>query len=124
MSNPPMSVPRTSWETLVWLCTSNTTMSGPAPASAAIGRCQRSPAPTNRPSPAIDASSRVSSPRTGARRGRTLLHARRRQSTRQSRQATYRIAPPARNPYSRLMLSIETPSHSVNSGASARYSGG
>ena len=107
-----MMVLRTSWETLVWLWKSATMLSDSTPARDIIGQCQSRP-------PAMKATSAASAvARTTA--SCRALQVSSRHTSRPAypvRQIRNRIARPMRNHCSRLMLSIETPSHRVKSGA-------
>ena len=73
-----ISVPRTSCETLVWLWKSTAARSGPAPASASIGRCHRSPPARKRRSPG---GSRRARPAPSSHRGGRCGSARSRSET-------------------------------------------
>ena len=101
----PIAVPRTSCDALVWLWKSTTATPGSAPASLTIGRWERRPPRDERrqPPPA-----RPPAPCSSSRR----LN-RRRRIRRTTRQATKSSARPTRKPWSRLMLSIATPSQRV-----------
>ena len=123
VSKPRIRVPRTSCETLVWLWTSNTTSPVGVRPARPSGGARAGPRSTKSANPPARPARRRSSRQRGPARRRVAPGDPPPEHPAAAPEAVQHGSP-MRNPRSRLMLSIETPSHRLNSGANTTYSRG